>query len=107
MQNNTFCYDLPIAVGNKTLCGLAEKWIPRFDHATLIGITLTPVLIYWLVLFLMTKQLYKNSFLMLTHEKILNHIEVCDADESIFNDEISRAFLRAGVKLLLLALMYH
>ena len=60
-QNHTFCYDIPIAVGNKTFCGLAERWKPRFNHGNLLAMTIIPVLVYWAVLFKMCKKLYKES----------------------------------------------
>ena len=63
--NETFCWDLPIAIVNKTFCGLTEKWSPRFDHGGLLAMTITPVLVYWLILFLMVKQLFKSLYLVL------------------------------------------
>uniref|UniRef100_A0A7M5X9E2 Uncharacterized protein n=1 Tax=Clytia hemisphaerica TaxID=252671 RepID=A0A7M5X9E2_9CNID len=59
-KNNTFCYDLPIAVGNSTFCGLTEKWSPRFSEGRLLAMTSIPVLIYWIILFKMIKKLYKT-----------------------------------------------
>ena len=60
-QNSTFCYDLPISIGNKTFCGLTEKWKSRFNHKTLLAMTITPVLIYWIILLAMVKTLYEKS----------------------------------------------
>ena len=54
-QNKSFCYDLPIAVGNQTFCGLEEKWTPRFNHGALLAMTIIPALVYWLVLLWMIK----------------------------------------------------
>ena len=62
VKSNTFCYDLPIAIGNKTFCGLTEKWTSRFNHGVLLAMTITPVLIYWLILFLMAKKLFKGLY---------------------------------------------
>ena len=59
-MNETFCRELPIAIGNKTFCGLTENWSPRFSHGALLAMTIVPVLVYWLVLFLMVKQLFKE-----------------------------------------------
>ena len=58
-KNNTFCYDLPIAVGNSTFCGLTEKWSPRFSHGKLLAMAITPVLMYWIILCLMVKKLLR------------------------------------------------
>ena len=58
-QNNTFCYDLLIAVGNKTFCGLTQKWSPRFNQGILLAMAITPVLIYWLILFLLIRKLFE------------------------------------------------
>ena len=69
-QNNAnFCYDLPIAIGNKTFCGLTEKWTPRFNHGALLAMTITPVLVYWLILFKMAKQLFEALHLVWRWEK--------------------------------------
>ena len=52
-------YDLPIAIGKRTFCGLTQKWSPRFSHVTLLVLTILPVLLYWFILFLMVKGLVK------------------------------------------------
>ena len=58
-KNNTFCYGLPIAIGNRTFCGLTERWTSRFNHRALLAMTITPILIYWLILFLTAKEVFK------------------------------------------------
>uniref|UniRef100_A0A7M5V9H7 Uncharacterized protein n=1 Tax=Clytia hemisphaerica TaxID=252671 RepID=A0A7M5V9H7_9CNID len=59
-RNDTFCYDLPIAVGNSTFCGLTEKWSPRFSEGKLLAMAIIPVFVYWIILFKMIKELYKS-----------------------------------------------
>ena len=60
-ENKIFCYDLPITIGNKTICGLTEKWKPRFNHGSLLAMAIIPVLVYWFILFKMVKKIYKSS----------------------------------------------
>ena len=71
-QFRTFCYDLPIAFGNKTFCGLTEKWKPRFNHGGLLAMAIIPVLVYWLILFKMVKKLYEESIAVWEKEQNAN-----------------------------------
>ena len=59
-NNGTFCYQLPVSIGNSTFCGLNKNWKSRFSHPSLMAMTITPVAIYWMVLFAFIKSLYKT-----------------------------------------------
>ena len=74
VKSNTFCYDLPIAIGNKTFCGLTEKWTSRFNHGVLLAMTITPAVFYWIVLLAFIKTLYQalETAKKLSFEKIMS-----------------------------------
>ena len=87
-QNNTFCYDLPIAVGNSTFCGLTEKWSPRFSEGKLLAMTITPVLLYWIILLLIVKEILKLCFKMWRNNiKETIKFECLDGVKQLFEEE--------------------
>ena len=59
-QTSNDCYDLPVSIGNSTFCGVTKKWTPRFDWPILLVMSIIPVALYWIILFLYIKALYRK-----------------------------------------------
>uniref|UniRef100_A0A7M5UKB9 Uncharacterized protein n=1 Tax=Clytia hemisphaerica TaxID=252671 RepID=A0A7M5UKB9_9CNID len=59
-NDRTYCYQLPVAIGNSTFCGLNKNWESRFRDHTLLAMTIIPIAIYWIVLFAFIKTLYET-----------------------------------------------
>ena len=75
LENSTFCYELPISIGNSTFCGLNRIiWTQRYKHPMLLGMTITPVVIYWIIQILLIKGIYQNHLkLWRKHNELKNH----------------------------------